>query len=97
MKYKMLTGAAMEEIMNTNIFEFFTLLGASEAVISEDSIRLMKIYDNKLLLKSKKNASQYPDLMKYHKRVYTEKGVKQWRKKADIAGLERLKDMVGKG
>jgi hypothetical protein len=97
MKYKMLTGAAMEEIMNTNVFEFFTLLGASEAVISEDSIRLMKIYDNKLLLRNKKNASKYPDLMKYHKRIFFEKGVKQWRKKADFSGLERLKALVKKG
>jgi hypothetical protein len=97
MKYKMLTGAAMEEIMNTNIFEFFSLLGASDAVISEDSIRLMKIHDNKLFLNSKKNASKYPDLMKHHKKIFTEKGVKQWHKKADIAGLEKLKAIIKKG
>ena len=97
MKYKMLTGAAIEEIMNTNVFEFFTLLGSSEAVISEDSIRLMKIYDNKLLLKNKKNASKYPDLMKYHKKTFFERGVKQWRKKADFEGIESLKNMVKKG
>ena len=92
----MLTGGALEEIMNTNIFEFFSLLGASDAVISEDSIRLMKIYDNNLLLKSK-NKSKYPDLMKHHKKIFFEKGVKQWNKKADFKALERLKALVKKG
>ena len=92
-----MTGAALEEIMNTNVFEFFTLLGASDPVISEESIRLMKIYDNKLLLRNKKNASKYPELMKFHKKIFFEKGVKQWRKKADFAGLDRLKALVKKG
>lgn len=97
MKYKMLTGASLDEIMNTNIFEFFTLLGASEAVVSEESLRLIKIYDNNLYLKSKKNTSKYPDLIKHHKKIFSEKGVKQWNKAADFSGLEKLKAMIKRG
>lgn len=94
MKYKMLTGASREEIMQTNIFEFFSLIGASDPVISEDSIRLMKIVDNHLLLNNKKTANQYPELIKSHKRVLNEKGIKVWNKRAEFESLNRLKQMI---
>ena len=94
MKYKMLTGASREEIMRTNIFEFLSLIGASEPVVSEDSIRLMKIFDNHLLLNNKKTANQYPELIKSHKRVVSEKGMKVWNKRAEFESLNKLKAMI---
>ena len=94
MKYKMLTGASRDEIMRTNIFEFLSLIGASEPVVSEDSIRLMKIFDNHLLLNNKKTANQYPELIKAHKRVVSEKGMKVWNKRAEFESLNKLKAMI---
>ena len=96
MKYIMLTGTSFEKVMEMNAFVFFALLEASDAVIAEESIRQIKIIDNHLLLKSKHNKSDYPNLLKHYKQTLKNKGINVWHKKADFAGIAQLKAMLKK-
>lgn len=91
------TGASLKEVLETNIFTFFSILDASDAVIAEEALRNMKIIDNNLLLKNEKTKDRYSDLSNYYTNLYKEKGIKTWNIKADISGLMQLKQMIQGG
>ena len=96
MKYIMLTGTPYEKVMGMNVFIFFALLDSADAVQAENSIRELKIAENQLLLKSKYNSSDYPELMRSFKETYRKKGINIWHSKADFNGLAQLKAMLRK-
>lgn len=90
----MLTGGALKETLGTNIFTFFSILDATEAVIAEETLRNIKVTDNNILLKSDKTKGNYSELSNYYSNIFKEKGIKTWNTRADRDGLMELKKMV---
>lgn len=86
----------MEEILGTNAFIFFEILGGMNSHIAEESLRLLKISDNKLLLKNETTKHKYQELYKQHTRIL-ENSFRNCHTKTDLKGLMALKAALGGG
>lgn len=90
------TGASLNEILNMNCFVFFNISSSLESCIAEESLRALKINENKILLKNKETLNKHKELYNSYTKTF-EKSCKTYHIKTNFSKLTELKNMLGGG